>query len=119
MEDLSTRLRTVEIAREALAEANERMKAERDKRETAINALIDYALAAYVGGDSIESIMDATDVIPKEGGMQQHPVLEALGLQAMAPQENPPRTVQFAQWMGQCFAERIIERAQDEGSLDG
>jgi hypothetical protein len=110
MDEITTRLRNVELARESLFETNEELVKVRERREVAINAMIDYALAAYVAGDSIESIMDATEFQGVPGGNGMPPGLAQL----FGVQESPSRVQGFAQWLGNVFSERILERHEAE-----
>ncbi len=106
-ESITTKLRDIEVAREALKEANERLNEVGQRRGVAINAMIDYALAAYVAGESMESIMDAVEFALPEPGQQMPPAMAQLFGQ---PAEGPTRIQAFAQWLGNVLAQRVMER---------
>jgi hypothetical protein len=110
-QSITTKLRDIEVSREALKEANERMQEVVDRREVAINAMIDYALAAYVAGESMESIMEAVDFALPEPGQQMPPAMAQLFGQ---PAEGPTRIQAFASWLGNVLAQRVMERHAEE-----
>jgi hypothetical protein len=95
--------RRVAIAFDALKEAN-------DRREVAVNAVIDYALTAYVKGEPIDEIMEACG-FPENGRQYENDEIPE-GLAQLIPALRGKSRVQaFAQWLGQSLAERICERA--------
>jgi hypothetical protein len=80
-----------------------------EKREVAVNALVDYALAAYVANEEIDDIMIACGFTAEAMHAQVGSV--GNGFQAPPSEQILTPLEAFASWLGRCLAERIMERA--------
>lgn len=116
MDEITTKLRNCELAREALTDANGIMKAAAERREVAVNAMIDYALHAYVSGEKLDDIMDAVEF--KQGDTAAGMPAPLAALFGMS-EGGGSRVEQFASWLGRGLSERIVERHEEEEGTDG